>query len=114
MRRQLLPLRHQLLHQQPHLLRRRVPRDHLVVADPGLPQRFLFDRIPCRRAALVMPSALVFDCVAGAAVGVDQQRVHPLGIDAAICRDTPSAERLSSSDTERAFLQLTDSVILPI
>ena len=61
-----------------------MPRDHLVVTDPGLAQRFLLDRIPRRRAALVMPGALVFDRVAGAAVGVDQQQVDPLGIDAAV------------------------------
>lgn len=75
---------HQLLHQQPQLLRRGVPRDHLVVADPGFAQRFLFDRVARRGAALLVAGALVFHRVARAAVGGDQKQVDPLGIDAAV------------------------------
>ena len=76
--------RHQPLHQQSQLLRRGVPRDHLVIPDPSFAQGFLFDCVPRRRAALVVAGALVFDRMAGAAVGVDQQQVDPFGIDAAI------------------------------
>ena len=51
-----------------------MPRDHLVIADPRLAQRFLLDRVARRGAALVVAGALVFDGVAGAAVAVDQQQ----------------------------------------
>ena len=59
-----------------------MPCNHLVVPDPRLAQGFLLDRISRRRAALVVAGALVFERVAGAAIGVDQQQVDPFGIDA--------------------------------
>ena len=59
-----------------------MPGDHLMVPDPGFAQGFLLDCIPRRRAPLMMPGALVFERVAGAAVGVDQQQVDSFGIDA--------------------------------
>ena len=71
-----------------------MPSHHLVTPDPRLPQRCLLDR-------MVVAGARVFERVAGAAVSVDQQPVVPLGIDAAIWRDTQSAKQLSPQDTER-------------
>ena len=59
-----------------------MPRNHLVVPDPGLAQRFLLDRIARRRGSLVVAGALVFERVAGAAIAVYQQQVDPFGIDA--------------------------------
>ena len=67
-----------------------MPRYHLVAPNPGLAQRFLLDCIPCHRSASVVAGALVFDRVAGAAVGVEQQQIDSLGIEAAIWRDTPA------------------------
>ena len=60
-----------------------MPRHHLVVPDLGLAQRFLLNRIPRLRATLMMLVAPVFDCMAGAAFGFDQQQIDLLGIDAA-------------------------------
>ena len=65
---------HQLLHQPAQVPRRRAACDHLVLADPRFAQRFLLHRIARGSGALVVAGALVFERVAGAAVGVDQQQ----------------------------------------
>ena len=64
--------RHQLLDQPPQLTRRGVPRDHLVIPDPGFAEGFLLYCIARGGGALVVAGALVFQRVASAAILVDQ------------------------------------------
>lgn len=54
-----IPLnRHQLLHQSLQLRRRRVPRDHFVIADARLAQGFLLHRVAGGGGALVVAGTL--------------------------------------------------------
>ena len=64
-----------------------MPRNHFVVGDAGASKSLSLDRIPRRRGALMMTAALILECMSRLAVFVDQQKVDPLRVDAAIgCR----------------------------
>ena len=77
-----LTCRYQPVHQRPEFARRRVPRDHLVIADACLAQRFLLHRVARGGAgAGVVARALVFERVDYAAVFVHQREIDAFGID---------------------------------
>lgn len=66
----------QLPHHRPQF-RRRIAADHFAIADARPAQGFLLDRVARGGGVLVVAGALEFDCVARAAIAVDDPQVNP-------------------------------------